>query len=230
MKISLRTLLLCVTLAGCFIAAMAQPSLFWMRVMFTLAVAFLVYAATGAVTMRGKPRTFWVGAVFFGTAYFAMLMDGRMIDSNQQSSTLPRALITQHVLDWIADAKGLYVRSGNGDFKLWEDSIYQIGNQSGGFGSGGPGGSSMSVGSMSGSMGPPPGSPAMGVPGMGSGSGMMPGAGAPPVTGPITYATYNHFLIIGHCCFVILAGLGGGIVSLWTFWRDDARQSAASVT
>lgn len=59
MRISLRTLMLWVAFIGVVTAALAQPSLFWMRVMFTLSMAFLLYAVAGALAARGKTRTFW---------------------------------------------------------------------------------------------------------------------------------------------------------------------------
>ena len=63
-----------------------------------------------------------------------------------------------------------------------------------------------------------PGGPGMGSPGPPSGTSP---AGAPPIPSVWTYASYNHFLITGHCTFVILVGLIGGLVSRWAFGREE---------
>lgn len=276
MKLSLRSLMLLVALAAIITAALAQPSLFWMRVMFTVSVAFLAFAAVGALAARGKVRAFWIGAAVFGGGYSLLLLDARSSGLQQQTSILPRALITQQLLDVLAAARGLDIRSWQGDFRLWDESIYYPYNASSGGpgGMGGPGMPSMGSGMSSpppggggffdvdpeaiedpssggsspppgssgfgessdpasdsaGSMGPPGMSSSSGGPGMGMGGspGPWPGPGsstspgAPPLPmGAFTYASYNHFLITGHCAFIILVGLIGGLLSRWVFGRDE---------
>lgn len=260
--------MLFVALVAIITAALAQPSLFWMRLMFTVTVAFLAFAAVGALAAKGKTRTFWIGATIFGGAYAYVLHSQQTIGFQQQSPVMQRALITQPLLDTLAQARGLDVRSHYGDFNLWDPAIYTPypvgpGGMGGpgmpGMGSGmGPappggggffdvdpeglqdpssGGSAPAAGSSgfgensdagasgsAGSMGPPsgmssmPGSSSMGSPGPGSTS----PAGAPPLpVGTFTYASYNHFLITGHCAFVILVGLIGGLASRWAFGREE---------
>jgi hypothetical protein len=257
--------MLCVAFVAVVTAALAQPSLFWMRLMFTVTVAFLALAVVGALEARGKLRTFWIGAAVFGGAYAYVLLSEQTIGFQQQSPMLQRALITQQLLDTLAAARGLDVRSQYAGFKLWDESIYSSGSVGsggiGGMGGGGPmpppggggffdvdpeglqespasgdstpplasgfgGNSDDEATGSAGSMGPPsgmspmPGGSSMGSPG--PGSGMMPGSsGAPPMPGALTYASYNHFLITGHCAFVILVGLIGGMVSRWAFGREE---------
>ena len=271
MKMSLRTLLLWVAFIAVVTAALAQPSLFWMRVMLSLSIAFLLYAACGALAARGPARSFWIGAAVFGGGYFFMFAQGPQDRFNPvATSLLSRALITQPLLDALAAARGLEVRSHWGDFNLWDQSIYSS-SPYGSSGMGGPGipgtgsappggggffdvdpeglqespaaggptpvpgasgfgeNSDAGAAGSAGSMGPPsgmspmPGGSSMGSPG--PGSGMMPGSsGAPPMPGALTYASYNHFLITGHCAFVILVGLIGGTLCRWTFGREETAQ------
>jgi hypothetical protein len=197
-----------------------------MRVMFSLAVGFLSFAVTGALRAQGQVRAFWTGAAVFGIGYFYLLLDARAVGTfSQQSPVLSRALVTQPLLDRLAAARGLDVRSGFGDFKLWDEGIYADADSSGG-GLGSP--------PMGGGMGPPsmgsgmmPGGSgyggsgfgsAMSGPGPGSPSGML---GGMPVATSWTYASYNHFLIAGHCAFVILIGLAGGVICQRGFGREE---------
>jgi hypothetical protein len=190
--------------------------------------------------------------------------------NSSSSAILSRAVITQPLLDALAAARGLQIRSTSGDFRLWDEAIYSsAASGSGGFGSGPgmpsmgsgmgpapPGGggffdvdpeglqdpssggqspppgssgpdenSDSGVSGSSGSMGPPPGMSSSGMGSPGPGSGMMAGSpGAPPLpAGAFTYASYNHFLITGHCAFVILIGLIGGLLSRWAFGREEER-------
>jgi hypothetical protein len=237
MKISLRTLLLGVAFAGLMLAALVQPSLFWMRVMFSLAVCFLLFAIMGALKAPAKGRTFWSGVAVFGIGYFVLLVDGRLIDSPQQGTMLPRLLITQQLLDGLADLRGLPLRSQFQQFKLWDDFIFEnppppstwnsASSSSGSKGGPPPGmGSRIKGGSSFGGSkgGPPPGSSGMGsgsMPGgSGSGGGMAPAA--------FTNANYNQFLIAGHSCFLVLFGLAGGAASLWAFGREDEGPATAT--
>ena len=273
--------MLCVALVAIVTAALAQPSLFWMRMMFTVSVAFLAFTAVGSLAAKGKTRTFWIGAVMFGGAYAYVVLSQQTTGFQQQSSMMQRALITQPLLDQLAQARGLDVRSHFADFSLWDVSIYTD-NSFGSGGMGGPGMPGMGSGmgpappggggffdvdpeglqdptsggstpppgasgfgensdsgasGSAGSMGPPsgmssmPGGSSMGSPGpwpspAGPGSGMMPGSsGAPPMPGAMTYASYNHFLITGHCAFVILVGLIGGLASRWAFGREEVDET-----
>jgi hypothetical protein len=268
--------MLTVALVAVVTAALAQPSLFWMRVMFTVTVAVLAFAVVGALAARGKARTFWIGTALFGGGYFLLLIEAPNIQFSPAGQSLHRALLSQMLLDTLAKARGLTVRSHFDGFRLWDEAIYHDGSLgTGGMGGGGMGGMPSSGGmpavppggggffdvdpdglqdstvaggstpppgssgygensdggesGSGGSMGPPPGmstSPGGPGPGMGTpypGSGMMPGSGAPPVpAGAFTYGSYNHFLLTGHCAFVILIGLIGGMVSRWAFGREDS--------
>lgn len=184
MKLSLRTLLLIVALVAVITAALAQPSLFWMRLMFTVAVAFLAVAAVGALASTGKGRSFWIGAAVFSSAYALVLLDERAVGVQNQAPIMQRALITQALLDVLAQARGLDVRSQSDGFRLWDVYIYRA------------------EASRAGTMEPP--------------------TGAPPISPTFTLASYNHFLITGHCEFVILVGLIGGLASRWMFGREEA--------
>jgi len=185
--------MLCVAFVGVVTAALAQPSLFWMRVMFTMMIGFLSLAVVGALAARGETRVFWIGAAVFSSAYLLVLLDERSVGVQNQAPIMQRALITQALLDSLARVRGLDVRSQSDSFRLWEAFIYHAESSSGG--------------AMGGA--PPPGA----VPG---GS-----AGAPPMPPTFTLSSYNHFLITGHCAFVILVGLIGGMVSRWTFGREE---------
>jgi hypothetical protein len=153
MKLSLRSLLLFVALVAVVTAALAQPSLFWMRIMFTVTVAFLAFAAVGSLAARGKTRTFWIGAVVFAGAYAYVLASEQTTGFQARSTMMQRALITQPLLDALAQARGLEVRSHFADFNLWDPAIYTD-NTLGSGGMGGPG-----------------------MPGMGSGIGPAPPGG-----------------------------------------------------
>lgn len=217
--------------------------------------------------------------MLFGGGYFLLLIEAPNIQFSPAAQQLHRALLSQMLLDTLAKARGLEVRSGFDGFRLWDEAIYRgdsvgIGGMGGmsGYGGGSPMGGSGSMPSAppggggffdvdpdglqdstvaggstpppgpsgygensdggesgsGGSMGPPPGmstSPGGPGPGMGTpypGSGMMPGSGAPPMpAGAFTYGSYNHFLITGHCAFVILVGLIGGLLSRWVFGREE---------
>jgi hypothetical protein len=184
MKLSLRTLLLIVALVSVITAALAQPSLFWMRLMFTVAAAFLALAIVGALAAAAKSRAFWIGAAVFSGAYAFVLLDERSVGAQNQAPIMQRALITQSLLDALAKARGLDVRSHSDGFRLWDVFIYRA------------------KASGTGSMGSP--------------------AGAPPLPPAFDLASYNHFLITGHCAFVILVGLIGGLASRWMFCREEA--------
>lgn len=275
MKLSLRALFGWVALAALMVAALAQPSLLWMRVMFTLALGFVACAAAGAILLRGKPRAFWTGAAMCGGLYLFILLHLHQGEIRWRT-VLARGLLTQHLLDAIARARGMPIRSEFDGFELWEDAIFRPESPSGVF-YGGPGGGGMGGGFGGGGFmapgsgmpgmpvtgttsAPPPGgagdeaesdstidppdggSPATGGDaadvGMASGGDDPAGMGSAgysgamgPVTGPPVpavavwtwpYAAYNHFVLSGHCAFVILVGLAGGALVRALFGRDES--------
>jgi hypothetical protein len=295
MKLSLRALFGWVALAALIIAALAQPSLLWMRVMFTLALGFVAVAAAGAILAHGKPRAFWTGAALCSALYLLALLHVSQ-GSIQGRTILARSLLTQHLLDAMARARGMTIRSEFDGFELWDEAMFRpeptggvyggggltgggFGTPGGGIGSYGgmmegayPGygnvGSSGGTGSPSldpaeatsegripeGEAAAPPGgsSPAdpevpasqdssgdggvmsppgyaeeggSGYPGMPSPGGMAPLPGTPigPPAAPVwSYASYNHFMVSGHCAFVALLGIVGGFLARVLFGRDGA--------
>jgi hypothetical protein len=279
MKLSLRALFGWVALAALIIAAMAQPSLLWMRVMFTLALGFVACAAAGAILSRGKQRAFWTGAALCSTMYLVAVL--HVSHGQIQGRTIfARSLLTQHVLDAIARGRGMHVRSEFDGFELWDEAMFRpeptgggfYGGGMGGFGGGMPGMMSGYGGSMMGgayapggsgygeaspdsgtgapsldpaeaaaegetqpmpsdssgagsAMSPPGYGGESGYPGMGPPGAMAPTPGTPlpPPAPPVwQYASYNHFVVSGHCAFVVLLGIAGGFVTRALFGREES--------
>jgi hypothetical protein len=84
-----------VALVGLAVAALRDPTVFWTRLSFTLAILGTAIAVLGAVVRHGPARPHWLGAALFAGGYL-MLTFGPWFDTEVRPH-----LLTTGLLEWL---------------------------------------------------------------------------------------------------------------------------------